>query len=182
MLAKLTVKLAAAPEETWARFTVAHMQAEPLPTPLKHVAVASLLSAVATGLGAVIQPGATAAGVVLQLLGGVIGYVGGTSLAVLASPMLIKSATTPPELVARYASGAVLPVALSGVLNVVPLFPLIFLLALAGAALSVWSGWIGADAMLAFEGDQRKRAALVPAVLAVSLVLLATVMRMVMPK
>jgi hypothetical protein len=182
MLAKLTLKLAAVPEETWARFTVAHMQAEPLPTPLKHVAMASLISAGATGLGSAIRPGATAAGVVLQLLAGVVGYVGGTALAVLATPSLLRSASTPPELAARFASGAVLPVALSGVLNIVPLFPLTFLLAIAGAASSVWSGWIGADAMLALEGEQRKRAALVPAVLAVSLVLLATVMRMVMPK
>ncbi len=182
MLAKLTLKLAAVPEETWARFTVAHMQAEPLPTPLKHVAMASLTSAVATGLGSALRPGATAAGVVLQLLLGLVAYVGGTSLAVLVSPVFIKGVTTPPELAARFASGAVLPVALSGVLNIVPLFPLTFLLALAGAASSVWSGWIGADAMLALEGEQRKRAALVPAVLPVSLVLLATVMRMVMPK
>lgn len=181
MLAKLTLKLAAAPEDTWARFTVAHMQAEPLPSPLKHAAMVSLISAGATGLGSILRPGATAAGVVLQLLAGVIGYVGGTALAVFVSPMLIKGITTPPELVARYASGAVLPVALSGVLNIVPLFPLTFLLALAGAASSGWSGWIGADAMLALEGEPRKRAALVPAVLAVSLVLLATVIRMVLP-
>lgn len=181
MLAKLTLRLAAVPEETWARFTVAHMQAEPLPSPLKHVAMASLFSALATGLGSAFRPGATAAGVVLQLLGGIVGYVGGSALAVLVTPLLFKSVTTPPELLARYASGAVLPIALSGVLNIVPLFPLTFLLALAGAASSGWSGWIGADAMLAFEGDKRKRAALVPAVLAVSLVLLATVVRMSLP-
>ncbi len=182
MLAQLTLKLAAAPEETWTHFTVAHLQAEPLPSPLRHVTVASLVSAAATGLGAAFGSGATVAGVVLQLLAGAVGYVGASVLAVLVAPLLIKGPSLPRDLVARYASGAVLPVSLSGILNIVPLPPLTILLALAGAALSGWSGWIGADAMLALEGDQRKRAALVPAVLAVSLVLLATVTRMMLPK
>ena len=57
-----------------------------------------------------------------------------------------------------------------------------FALALAGAVASVHSGWVGANAMLALEGQPRKRAAVVPAGLAVGLVLLATLARMVLPK
>ena len=72
--------------------------------------------------------------------------------------------------------------AVSGMVNVIPLLPISFLLALAGAAASAHSGWIGASAMLALEGQARKRAAVIPAGLAVSLVLLATFVRMGLPK
>lgn len=187
MLARLTWRLAALPEQTWPRFASAHGQGardadEALPSPLKHIAVAGFVSVLATGLGWSIRAGATSAGAVLQMLMAVVGYVGGGALAVLVSPMLLKVAGAEPELVARYASGAVLPLALCGLGNLIPMPLLSFALALAGAASSVHSGWVGASAMLALEGQARKRAAVVPAGLAVSLVLLATFVRMVLPK
>jgi hypothetical protein len=195
MLARLTWRLAALPEQTWPRFAVAHGQVahgpqgqrgqgEPyaLPSPLKHIAAAGFTSVLATGLGWSIRPGATSAGAVLQMLMAVVGYVGGGALATLLSPALLQRADIEPELLARYASGAVLPLALCGLGNVVPMPLMSFALALAGAALSVHSGWVGASAMLALEGQARKRAAVVPAGLAVSLVLLATFVRMVLPK
>jgi hypothetical protein len=182
MLAKLTWRLAALPEQTWPRFAAAHGSAEPLPTPLKHVAGAGLISVVATGLGWAIKPGATAAGTVLQMLAALLGYVGGSALAVVLSPRLITSPSSDAHDVSRFASGAVLPIALSGILNVIPLLPMTIVLALAGTASSVQSGWVGASALLALEGQARKRAAAVPAGLAVSLVLFATFLRMELPK
>jgi hypothetical protein len=187
MLARLTWRLAALPEQTWPRFASAHGQGardtdEALPSPLKHIAVAGFVSVLATGLGWSIRPGATSAGAVLHMLLAVVGYVGGSALAVLLAPVLLQRASLEPALLARYASGAVLPVALCGLGNLIPMPLLSFALALAGAASSVHSGWVGASAMLALEGQARKRAAVVPAGLAVSLVLLATFVRTVLPK
>jgi hypothetical protein len=188
VLARLTFRLAALPEQAWPRFALAHSQqgnssaAEALPSPLKHVATAGLVSVIATGLGWALRSGATSAGAVLQMLGAVVAYVGGGALAVVATPVLLKRPDLEPPLLARYASGAVLPLSLSGLGNLIPLPLMSFALALAGAALSAHSGWVGASAMLALEGQARKRAAVVPAGLAVSLVLLATFVRMVLPK
>lgn len=182
MLAKLTLKLAALPEQAWPRFAVAHRQQEGLPSPLQHVAAAAFVSVIATLIGGAARSGATSGGAILQGLIAVVGYVGGAALAVELGPHLGALARTPRADAARFASGAVLPVALSGVANAIPLFPLSFALALAGAASSAHSGWIGASAMLALEGQARFRAAAVPAGLAVSLVLLATTIRTVLPK
>jgi hypothetical protein len=182
MLAKLTLRLAAMPEEAWPRFAVAHAEPGALPSPWKHAAAAALVSVFATGVGWTLRPDATSGGAVLQMLIAVLGYVGGTTLAVELTPKLLGGRGAPSEdTEARFASGAVLPIALSGIVNLVPLPLLSFALALAGAASSAHSGWIGASAMLALEGQARKRAAIVPAGLAVSLVLLATFARMVLP-
>jgi hypothetical protein len=181
MLAKLTLKLAALPEQTWPRFAAAHARAEPLPSPLQHVAGVGLVSVLATGLGWAFRPGATAAGAVLHMLAALVGYVGGPAMAVEVGPRLISGSKGSARDISRYVSGAVLPIALSGMLNVVPLLPLHLVLALVGAATSVQSAWVGASAMLALEGKARRRAAAVPAGMAVSLVLLATFVRMRLP-
>lgn len=185
MLARLTWRLAALPEQAWPRFAVAHGAAsgpDALPSPLKHVAVAGFASVLATGVGWALRPHASSGGAVLHMLVAVVGYVGGGALAVGLTPSLLRRhLTATRELTARFASGAVLPLCLSGLGNVIPLPILSFVLALAGTASSVHSGWVGASAMLALEGQARKRAAVVPAGLAVSLVLLATFVRMVLP-
>jgi hypothetical protein len=182
MLAKLTLRLVAWPEQTWPRFAVAQDQPGTLPSPLGHATSAAFVSVLATGIGWAIRSGSTSGGAILHMLTATVGYVGGATLAVVASQRLLGGSGAPPKTVARFASGAVLPVVLSGVVNVVPFPPLSFVLALAGAASSAHSGWIGASAMLALEGQARKRAAVVPAGLAVSLVLLATFVRMGLPK
>lgn len=184
MLARLTWRLAALPEQAWPRFAVAHgVRSGPdaLPSPLRHVAVAGFLSVLATGLGWATHHGATSGGTVLQMLVASLGYVGGGVLAVEVGPLLLGIPGITREMSARFASGAVLPLSLSGLVNIVPLPLLSLVLALAGAASSAHSGWVGASAMLALEGQARKRAAVVPAGLAVSLVLLATFVRMVLP-
>jgi hypothetical protein len=184
MLARLTWRLAALPEQTWPRFAVAHANGSgpsALPSPLQHVAVAGFTSVAATGVGCAIRPGASFGGALLQMLAAVIGYVGGGALAVELTPRLLPLGRSSGPEVARFASGAVLPLLLSGLVNVIPLPLLSFALACAGAASSAHSGWVGASAMLALEGQARKRAAVVPAGLAVSLVLLATIVRMVLP-
>lgn len=181
MLASLTWRLAAQPEQGWSLLAAAQAKEESLPTPLRHAAWAGLLSVVATGLGWALKPGTTAAGTVLHMLAALVGYVGGATMAVEASRKLISNPGSNAHDVSRFAVGAALPVALSGMLNVIPLMPLTFVLALAGAAWSVQSGWVGARALLALEGQARKRAAWVPAGLAVSLVLIATFLRMELP-
>jgi len=115
------------------------------------------------------------------MLAALVGYVGGAALAVEASSKLVSAPDGSAQEVARFAVGAALPVALSGMLNVVPLMPMSFAFALAGAAWSVQSGWVGARALLALSGQARMRAAWVPAGLAVSLVLIATFLRMGFP-
>jgi hypothetical protein len=180
-LAELTLQLAALPERAWPRFAAADAARIALPSPLKHAVGASSLSVVATGLGAALRPGATVAGVVLHALAAVVGYVGGAACAVELSSRWIAAPAVSSHTISRFASGAVLPVVVSGILNLVPLLPMSFVLALAGAAASVHSGWIGASAMLALEGQPRKRAAAVPAGVAVGLVLLATLGRTVLP-
>ncbi len=186
MLAKLTWRLAALPEQAWPRFVVAHAAPEgapgALPSPLQHAAAASFVSVLATGIGWAMRPGATSAGTVLQMLASTVGYLGGAALAVAVTPVLLKGTGAQRAALMRFASGAVLPLSLSGVVNVVPLPPLSLVLALAGTASSAHSGWVGASAMLALEGQARKKAAVVPAGLAVSLVLLATFVRMVLPR
>jgi hypothetical protein len=182
MLAKLTLRLAAMPEEAWPRFAVAHAQDGALPSPLRHATAAALVSVLATGAGWALRHDATSGGAVLQLLAAVVGYVGGTTLAIELAPKMLGGRGQPSEEVeARFASGAVMPIALSGIVNLVPLPLMSFVLALAGTAASVHSGWIGASAMLALEGQARKRAAIIPAGLAASSVLIATFVRMVMP-
>jgi hypothetical protein len=182
MLAKLTLRMAALPEQTWPRFAAAHAQAEPLPSPRKHVAGVALVSVLGTGIGWLILPGSTAGGAVLQMLAAVVGYVGGAALAVELSPRLIQAPGITPDDVSRFASGAVLPIAVSGAFNVIPLLPMNFVLALAGTAASAQSGWIGASAMLALEGPARTRAAAIPAGVALGAVLLTTIIRMVLPR
>jgi hypothetical protein len=166
----------------------------------------SFLSVIATCVGSALRPGATLGGVVLQSLAALVGYVGGAASAVELSSRFCTRAEQPraatwasaPDVgpnavesslargttarVDRFASGAVLPVVLSGTFNLIPLIPMSFVLALAGAAVSVHSGWVGASAMLALEGQPRKRAAMVPAGVAVGLVLVATLLRTVLPK
>jgi hypothetical protein len=149
---------------------------------------------IATCIGSAFRPGATVGGVVLQSLAALVGYVGGAASAVELSSKWVFAPDVGPNAaqnslargetsrVDRFASGAVLPVVLSGSFNLVPLLPMSFALALAGAAASVQSGWVGASAMLALEGQPRKRAAIVPAGVAVGLVLVATLLRTVLPK
>lgn len=182
MLAKLTWKLAALPEQAWPRFAAAHAQAEPLPSPRLHVAVAAMVSVLGTGIGWLIKPGSTATGAVLQMLAAAVGYVGGAALAVQLSPKLLTVPGMTHDDVSRFASGAVLPVVLSGAFNVFPLLFMNLVLALVGTAASAHSGWIGASAMLALEGPARKRAAAIPAGLALGAVLVATIIRWKLPK
>ena len=181
MLAELTVQLAALPDRAWPRFAALHAAPEALPHPLRHVACVSCFSVLATSCGWVLRPGATLAGVVLHALAALVGYVGGAAVAVELSPVCIAAEDAANTTVARFTSGAVLPVAVSGVGNLIPFLPMSFVLALLGAAASVHSGWIGASAMLALEGVPRKRAAAYPAGVAVGLVLLATLARTVLP-
>jgi hypothetical protein len=182
MLARLTLRLAAMPEEAWPRFVVAHAEQGTLPSPLKHAAAAALVSVLATGIGWALRPDATSGGAVVQMLLAVVGYVGGTMLAIELAPKLLGGRGQPSEEAeARFASGAVLPIALSGIGNLVPLPLMSLVLALAGTAASAHSGWVGASAMLALEGQARKRAAITPAGLAASPVLITTFVRMVMP-
>ncbi|HVZ36632.1 MAG TPA: hypothetical protein VG963_29590 [Polyangiaceae bacterium] len=192
MLTELTLQLTAFPERAWPRFValsgpgtaigpaLGRARLE-LPSPLRHAVSAASASVVATGLGAMLRPGASVAGVVLAALAALVGYVGGTACAVELSSRWIVAPDATPHAISRFASGAVLPVALSGIPNVLPLVPLSLVLALAGAAASAHSGWVGASAMLALEGQPRKRAAAVPAGVAVGLVLLATLGRVVLP-
>ena len=118
-------------------------EGESLPTPLRHAAWAGLLSVVATGLGWALKPGTTAAGTVLHMLAALVGYVGGATMAVEASPKLISNPNGNAQDVSRFAVGAALPVALSGMLNVIPLMPLTFVLALAGSGMErpIRMGW-----------------------------------------
>lgn len=184
MLAELTLKLAAFPERAWGRFALAaacESGDTALPSPLRHAAGASAISVLATGFGWALRPGATVGGVVLHSLAAVVGYVGAAGMAIELGSRWIVAPDATPKAVARFTSGAVLPVVVSGTLNLIPLVPMSFVLALAGAAASVHSGWVGASAMLALEGPPRKRAAVIPAGVAVGLVLLATLARTVLP-
>lgn len=182
MLAELTLQLAAFPERAWPRFAVADTTPGALPSPLRHAVGVSSVSVLATCIGSAFRPGATVGGVVLQSLAALVGYVGGAASAVELSSKWVSAPDVGPNAVSRFASGAVLPVVVSGSFNLIPLLPMSFALALAGAAASVHSGWVGASAMLALEGQPRKRAAMVPAGMAVGLVLLATLLRTVLPK
>ena len=178
----LTLQLAAFPERGWPRVALAQATGDALPSPLRHATGVAMWSVVATAMGAALRPGASVGGVVLQALAAVVGYVGGGALAIELTSRWIAAPDAAPETVSRFAAGAVLPVVVSGTFNVIPLIPMSFVLALAGAAASAHSGWIGASALLALEGQPRKRAAAAPAGVAVGLVLLATLARTVLPK
>lgn len=179
-LGKLTLQLVLSPERAWPGLLASGERA--LPTPLRHAVTGGAASVLATGLGWSLRPGSTYAGTVLHMLAAVLGYVGAACAAVVIGPSLLGTGRASAE-AARYASGAALPVVLSGVGNLIPLLSLCFALALAGAALSVRSAMIGAGAMFAApRGPARWRAAAVPTGLAVGSVVAATCVRAVLPQ
>ena len=181
MLARLTLKLAALPESGWPRFAAACAQEEPMPPPTLHAAAVAGVSVLATALGAALRSGSTTGGVLLHALAALLGYAGGALLVVQLTGRWVEVPRAREALVARFASGAALPVLLSGAINVLPLVPMAAVLGLAGAALSLWSGWVGASALLGLEDAARKRAALVPALLAGGPVVLAALVRLGLP-
>ena len=181
-MAELTLQLTAFPERGWPRIAVAHAKGESLPSPLRHATSVASLSVLGTALGVALRPGATVGGVTLHTMAALLGYVGGAALSVELAARLLTVPGVASETISRFAAGAVLPVVVSGVFNLIPLIPMSFVLALAGGAASVHSGWVGASAMLALEGEPRKRAAAIPAGVAVGLVLLANLARTVLPR
>lgn len=152
-----------------------------MPPPVVHAAAAASISVLSTALGVSFRTGSTTGGVLVHALAALFGYAGGAVCAVLLADRWVEVPGERAKYVPRFASAAVLPLLLSGAINLLPLVPLAFVLGLAGAALSVWSGWVGASALLGLEGAARKRAALVPAALAAGPVILAAVVRMGLP-
>lgn len=181
MLAQLTLQLAAFPERGWPPFAAAEASGLALPSPLRHAVGAASLSVLATFCGSALRSGATVGGVVLHSLAAVVGYVGAAAIALEVGARWLAAPQLTTQVITKFTAGAVLPVVVSGIANVIPLLPMSFALAFAGAAASVHSGWVGARALLALEGQARKRAAVVPAGVAVGLVLLATLARTVLP-
>jgi hypothetical protein len=197
MLCRLTLPLVTRPRAGWARvaeWADGEVHGEvPSDAPYQLIAQAALVSLAATALGWGLSPTSTTAGTVLHVLAACVAYLGGPVLglyvtrqvlAVVPASMPACSLRPPTEKAQRafwFAAGAVVPSALVGALNVVPSIASSFALAMAGAALSARTGWVGANAMLALHGQARFRAAAAPAGTAVGVALLATCIRTVLP-
>lgn len=164
MIVALTAKLIAVPELAWPRLVAAVDTAERLPPPIGHAGALAAISVVATVIGAALAPGHTAAGVVTHGLFATAGYVGACATAIWVLPRLLRDSGQTPEALSRYGASAVLPLALSGVLNLIPLVGLGFIWTACGAALSARSAFLGASQFLALEGDRRRHAAALVAI------------------
>jgi hypothetical protein len=193
MLCRLTLPLVTRPRAGWARVAEwadgeVHDEV-PSDAPYQLVAQAALVSLAATALGWGLRPSSTTAGAVLHVLAACVAYLGGPVLGLYVTRRVLAvvpaSSLRPPTEKAQrslwFAAGAVVPSALVGALNVVPSIASSFALAMAGAALSARTAWVGANAMLALRGQARFRAAAAPAGTAVGVALLATCIRTVLP-
>lgn len=182
MILSLTARLIALPELAWPRLVAACDANEPLPSPLAHGSVVAVASVLATVLGGAIEPGRTVGGVAVHGLTAIVGYVGASVLAPLLGAKLLPSLAETEPLRARFASAAVLPLAVCGVLNIVPLSGLSIFWALAAAGLTARSAWLGASSMLGLAGPDRKRATIMVTLLGALPVLVATVFRIVLTR
>jgi len=184
MLFRFTLPLVTSPISGWSRVgeaaALAHPSGDSSGGPYRLVASAAIVSLAATAIGWGVRPASTAAGAVLHVLAASLAYLGGPVVALsLAHHLLPRQARTPRA--EWFAAGSLVPLALAGAGNLAPYPVLSFALALAGAALSVRTAWVGANALLALEGQARFRAAAAPAGVAVGVALLATSVRMVLP-
>jgi hypothetical protein len=180
MVACVTLSLVATPAVGWQRLAAALASGEIAGGAYGLVARVALVSQATTALGWLLRPGSTAAGGVLHVLAATLGHLGGPTIALsLIRHCLGRDEVTDSDEV--FLAGTLCPIALAGAFNFVPSVPMSFALAFAGAALSARTGWVGASALLALQGQARLRAAAVPAGLAVGVVLLATSLRMVLP-
>ena len=180
MLLSLTARLIAVPEHAWPRLTAACASGEPLPSPMGHAAGVAAISVVATTIGAAMATGASVASVVLVMLLGVVAYVGAAAAAVTFGPKVVIAKGQSASELARFASAAVLPLAASGIFNVVPFALLGLACGLLGAALTAWSAHVGASAMLGLEGPARRSAAAAITAVGLAPVLLGSLLRIVL--
>lgn len=180
MLLSLTARLIAVPEHAWPRLTAACASGEPLPSPMGHAAGVAAISVIATTIGAAVGTGATVASVVLVMLFGIAAYVGAAAAAVTFGPKVVSAPGREPAELARFASAAVMPLAVSGVFNVVPFALLGLVCGLLGAALTAWSAHVGASAMLGLEGPARRNAAAAVTAVGLAPVLLGSLLRIVL--
>jgi hypothetical protein len=180
MVTCVTLSLVATPGVGWQRLAASRASGGMPGGAHGLVSRVALVSQATTALGWLVRPGTTAAGGVLHVLAATLGYLGGPTIALLLIRLCLgrDEITDTDEM---FLAGALCPIALAGAFNFVPSLPMSFALALAGAALSARTGWVGASALLALQGQARLRAAAVPAGLAVGVVLLATSLRMVLP-
>jgi len=151
-----------------------------LPSPLAHAAGVAVVSVVATTIGAAIAVGRTPANVVLSMLVAIAAYVGAVATAVTFAPRLVSAPEQTAPLLARWASAAVLPIAVSGLFNVVPIALLGLAWSLFGAVICAWSAYVGASAMLGLEGPARRGAAGTLAALGLGPVLAGSLLRIVL--
>jgi len=180
VLGPLTAKLVVMPEAAWPRLTAACDANESLPAPLVHAASVAAVSVIATLVGAILIPGITVGLVIVHVLGAVGAYVGAAVISVTLAPRFVRAPATTEHLVGRFASAAVLPLVACGALNVIPIPVLSFVWALFGAALSAWSGFVGASALLGMEGTRRRDAAALIAALGIAPIVVATLLRVVL--
>lgn len=182
MILSLTARLIALPELAWPRLVAACDADEPLPSPIAHASVVAVASVLMTVIGGAIEPGRTVGGVAVHGLTAIVGYVGASVLAPILGSKLLPAPAETQHLRGRYASAAVLPIAVCGVMNIVPLTGLSLFWALAAAGLTARSGWLGASSMLGLEGPDRKRATVTVTLLGALPVLVATIFRIVLTR
>ena len=159
MIIELTARLLARPERAWAGLVADGREEGDLPSPAAHAATLAGLSVIATFVGASLEPGRSVGGVVVDGLTAIVGYVGAVALAVVLLPRaLARAAPVDPAAAARFGSASILPLASSGVLNVLPLWGPTLALTLLGTVLTARSAWIGAHSLLGWSGGARWRA------------------------
>ena len=145
-----------------------------------HAAGVATISVLATALGATMATGANVASVLLAMLLGIVAYVGAAAAAVTFGPKVVSAPGRTGAELARFASAAILPLAVSGIFNVVPFAPLGLVCGLLGAALTAWSAHVGASAMLGLEGPARRSAAAAVTAVGLAPVLLGSLLRIVL--
>ncbi|NOY91626.1 MAG: hypothetical protein GXP55_10535, partial [Deltaproteobacteria bacterium] len=132
-------------------------------------------------IGASLAPGHTAAGVVAHGLAATAGYVGACVAAVVILPKVLpQTSATDAHSLGRFGGASVLPLALSGIFNLIPMAGLGILWTLGAAALTARSAFLGASQFLALEGSSRRNAAAMVAILGSVPILLSLAFRIVL--
>ena len=159
VLGPLTIKLIAIPEQGWPRLAVAAEAGEPVPAPLVHGFMVGMASLGMTFLGSLLEPEVSGERVFQHLLLSAFGYLGPAAVAATVGGNLVDT-PDPIEVRARYAASASLPIAASGVFNLIPLWWLTPIWLLIAGALAARSAFVGGADYLGLEGASQKQAAL----------------------
>jgi len=166
-------RLLVAPEREWERRSAA--PADGTSMPALGAVLVSLPGVFATFIGVLVDPQRSAGVAATHGLIVLASHAGTIAAVVWAAPRLVDD-----DRAAELTATALVPLALSGVLNVLPIGLWQLLAAIAGAAFSARAAYVGASMFLGLEGERRKSAAAVVTIAATGPLLGLTLLRWIL--